>query len=116
RIASAQMSVSKKAIEDRHTPLLRPGNLMMVVRSGILRRSIPIAICDAPVAINQDIKGIVLDESVVSPTYFHLLVTGLESDLLLAWRKQGATVESLEFQFFANTYLPLPTIDEQQTI
>ena len=116
RIASAQMSVSKKAIEDGHTPLLRPGNLMMVVRSGILRRSIPIAICDAPVAINQDIKGIVLDEPVVSPTYFHLLVTGLESDLLLAWRKQGATVESLEYQLFANSYLPLPTIDEQQKI
>lgn len=116
RIASAQMSVSKKAIEDGHTPLLKPGNLMMVVRSGILRRSIPIAICDAPVTINQDIKGIVLDETVVSPSYFHLLVTGLEGSLLLAWRKQGATVESLEYQFFANSYLPLPNIHEQNEI
>ncbi|AUG53491.1 restriction endonuclease subunit S [Thalassospira marina] len=116
RIASAQMSVSKKAIEDGHTPLLKPGNLMMVVRSGILRRSIPVAICDAPVTINQDIKGIVLDENVVSPSYLQLLVTGLEGSLLLAWRKQGATVESLEYQFFANSYLPLPDIHEQNEI
>ena len=36
--------------------------------------------------------------------------------LLLEWRKEGATVESLELDLVANTQTPLPTLTEQRAI
>ena len=32
------------------------------------------------------------------------------------WRKEGATVESIEFEFLANTSIPVPPIVEQKEI
>ena len=41
---------------------------------------------------------------------------GLNALLLLAWAKQGATVESIEHTYLTETVIPLPPITEQQAI
>jgi len=43
-------------------------------------------------------------------------ITGHQNRLLLAWRKAGATVESLENEYYENFEIPVPPRDLQQAI
>jgi type I restriction enzyme S subunit len=48
--------------------------------------------------------------------WFVLLIRGSETRLLREWTKQGATVESVEHQYLANTNIPIPPLWEQVEI
>jgi type I restriction enzyme S subunit len=48
--------------------------------------------------------------------FFLRWVQGLNDELLLAWSKQGATVESIEHAYLAETVVPLPSDTEQVAI
>ena len=88
----------------------------MVVRSGILKHTIPVAINQVPVALNQDMKALSLRETECLTEFFLRWVQGLNDQLLLAWSKQGATVESIEHTYLAETFIALPPLAEQFAI
>lgn len=115
RITSTIDNITIKAIEQSSTNLLSEGALLIVVRSGILQHSIPVAINDVPVTLNQDMKAIRLDDR-LNAQYAMYVITGNQSALLLEWRKQGATVESIEHEYLANTFFPVPSLKEQDKI
>ena len=83
----------------------------MVVRSGILQRTIPVGINTIPVTINQDMKAIRCSSAAYAEL-LTLFIKGHENSLLLDWRKQGATVESIEHEYLANALIPFPPEDE----
>jgi type I restriction enzyme, S subunit len=107
--------ISKVAIENSSTRLIEPGAVLLVVRSGILRHSIPVAINIQPVALNQDMKAIVA-KSFLMPEYLASVIRGHQDALLVEWRKEGATVESIEFELLVNTISPIPPLCEQLAI
>jgi len=107
--------ITKVAIENSSTRLIEPDAVLLVVRSGILRHSIPVAINIRPVALNQDMKAIV-PNSFLMPEYLASVIRGFQEALLVEWRKEGATVESIEFELLVNTICPVPPRSEQQTI
>jgi type I restriction enzyme S subunit len=107
--------ISEEALKDSATRLIEKGAVLIVVRSGILKHSIPVAINAVPVAMNQDMKAIVLEDG-IEASYLAYLIDGCQNSLLLEWRKAGATVESLEHDYIANTILVLPQSDEQRAI
>lgn len=88
----------------------------MVIRSGILQHSIPIAINDVPVALNQDMKSFRFDAKEILPKFFLRWVQGLSHALLLAWANQGATVESIDQNLLKGTVFPIPPLEEQEAI
>lgn len=114
-ISDAEDHITERAVVESSTRLVPRGSILMVVRSGILQRTIPIACCDREVALNQDMKAL-SPKGKISPQYFILLVRGCEKALLSEWTKQGATVESIEHEFLANTRVPIPPVDEQHDI
>ena len=61
-------------------------------------------------------KSLRFDSSRIAALYFLRFVQGLNDTLLLEWSKQGATVESIEHEYLANSFLPVPPILEQTTI
>ncbi len=107
--------ITKTAIVNSSTRLVQPEAVLIVVRSGILRHSIPVAINTRPVAINQDMKALVL-EPFFKPKYLASLIRGHQNALLVEWRKEGATVESIENELLVNTPCPTPHLMEQQAI
>jgi len=115
-ISDAEDHIPDEAVANSATSIVDIGSLLLVVRSGILRRTIPIGLVQSPVAFNQDIKAILPDGKLVLPEYLHALIVGCEKRLLEKWSKIGATVESIEHEYLANTYLPFPPIDEQRSI
>lgn len=114
-IESAEECITPEGLAGSSTCLVPPGRLLMVVRSGILKHTIPVAINTVEVALNQDMKALAFDSPVTS-RFFLRWIQGLNDELLLAWSKQGATVESIEHAFLSETVVPLPSEAEQYAI
>jgi len=74
-----------------------------------------LAINTIEVALNQDMKALAFSSPVTS-RFFLRWIQGLNDELLLAWAKQGATVESIEHAYLSETVVPLPSETEQAAI
>lgn len=107
--------VTELAVKESSTNIIFEGSLMMVVRSGILQRTIPIAINTVPVTMNQDMKALLFNNKMLTE-YAAYFIIGNIPQLLLEWSKEGATVESIEHEYLANSYFPVPPKEEQEKI
>lgn len=114
-VTDTEDHITEDAVKESATRVIQPGAVLLVVRSGILRHTIPVAVNIRPVALNQDMKALV-PKTLLQSSYLKYLIIGLQRILLVTWRKEGATVESIEFEFLANTSIPLPPIVEQEDI
>ena len=114
-IEKTQDYVTDIAVKESSTNLVEKGALLMVVRSGILQRTIPIAINTVPVTLNQDMKALRFNNRMLA-TFASDYILGNVDKLLLEWSKEGATVESIEHEYLANGLFPVPPIVEQRQI
>ncbi|EKM0372451.1 restriction endonuclease subunit S [Cronobacter turicensis] len=114
-ISETQDYVTPKAVSESSTNYVEEGSLLMVVRSGILQRNIPVAINIVKVTMNQDMKALKFNER-MKAHYAAYFINGNVNSLLLEWTKEGATVESIEHDYLANGLIPVPPIDEQHLI
>ena len=112
-ISDTGCKVSKKGASELH--LLPKGSLIMVTRSGILRRTFPIAIASKPLTINQDQRGIEFYNSEMSE-YIYCCLKSFEPIILRDYRKTGTTVESIIWDKFIHIPIPLPPLAEQKRI
>lgn len=95
--------------------LVAPGAVLLVMRSGILRHSIPVATNRVSVALNQDMRGLI-PGSTIEARYLARLIDGHQQQLLNAWSKEGTTVESLESDLVGDTEIAIPPIPQQRAI
>jgi len=116
RVTDTIDHITKQAVNESATSMLPAGSVLLVVRSGILRHTIPIAVADCGVAINQDIKGLQPSSERINSLFFAYWVLGNQRTLLTLWRQQGATVESLNVDVVKVTPFPLPPLTEQTAI
>ena len=110
-ISNSIDKITAVAVKESSTSLVEPGALLMVVRSGILQRTIPIGVNSVDVTINQDMKALRFFASGFEQ-YFAYLIKGFESSWLLEWRKQGATVESIEQEYLESSLIPVPPVSD----
>jgi type I restriction enzyme S subunit len=108
-------NITEAALLNSSANLVQLGALLMVVRSGILQHSIPVAINQVPVTLNQDMKALRFEKR-MKVEYAMFLVQGNQRRLLFEWLTQGATVESVGQELLENTILPCPPISEQVQI
>ncbi|MDX7946920.1 restriction endonuclease subunit S [Aeromonas caviae] len=114
-ITDAEDKITEQAIKESSTKLVQPGAVLMVVRSGILQRTIPVGMNTIPVTMNQDMKAIRFSSAVYAE-WLSFFIKGYEDSLLLDWRKQGATVESIEHEYLANSLMLFPPEEEARSI
>jgi type I restriction enzyme S subunit len=114
-ILDTEDHISAAAVADSATKLVPPGALLMVARSGILQHSVPTAVNAVAVTLNQDMRAF-RPAAACSPRFVHYIVEGHQPLLLSLWRKEGATVESLEARLVEDTILALPGIRTQEKI
>lgn len=115
-ISDTEEFITDDGLEGSASSLVAPGAVLVVVRSGILRHTIPVAINTRAVALNQDMKAISVAQDRYRGDYLSRFIQGLNSTLLPMWLKLGATVESIEFSYMAETPLPVPPLTEQAVI
>ena len=114
-VVDTEDHITREAVRESSTSLVKPGSVLIVVRSGILKHTIPVATNDVEVALNQDLKAVTPDER-LDAHYLAYLIRGKNDILLLEWTKSGTTVESLEHDRIANTETPIPPLPEQRAI
>lgn len=114
-IEDTEDHISEAAVAASSTRLIPPGVVLVVVRSGILRHSIPVAVTAREMALNQDMRAI-MPKAGLRAEYLAAVIRGHQAELLSQWRKQGATVESIEVEYLTNTSFPVPPLDEQDRI
>ena len=115
---SAIIADSMMKITDAALPLMtiyEPGTLLIVTRSGILRRMLPIAILDKKACVNQDLKAISLYLKTIHK-YIYYVIKANEIFILKKYHKDGTTVDSINFEKFIDFQIPLPPLAEQQRI
>lgn len=114
-INDSQDKITQAAVQGSSTNFIDAGALLVVVRSGILQRTIPIAINTVPVTLNQDMKALSFVAE-INVQFAANFILGNIPPLLLEWSKEGATVESIEHEYLSSSVFPVPPYDEQLEI
>src|ERR1700733_2925645 len=96
KIDSSSDMITVEAIRGSHTNLIPINSLLMVIRSGILRHTFPVAANTTPVAINQDIKALTLAAG-FDVDFFRYQLKANSDRILTETVKSGTTVESVNF-------------------
>jgi type I restriction enzyme S subunit len=112
-IASTAMTITKAAADTMK--LYDAGTMVIVVRSGILKRLLPLSFLAVPATINQDLKALeFFDKSIADYLYF--VIKAFEPYILFELVKAVTTVDSLKFDEFQNLLIPFPPKEEQARI
>ena len=113
-LSESELKITELAAKDMtHYPA---GTLLLVVRSGILKRMLPVCILTCESTINQDIKAYRLYDLRMSD-YVYYVLKGLEYIVLNQYTKRVTTVDSLKFDEFSKQMpIPLPPLAEQRRI
>ena len=114
-IRTAEDSITIEAVARSATSLVPAGSLLVVVRSGILNRTLPVAISGAEVAVNQDIKALI-PHGAVLPKFLAAYFHASESTILHGAAKSGTTVASIDLERLKRQSVPLPPLNEQRRI
>ncbi len=107
--------ITQKAVDECRLTLFEPGTLIFCVRSGILRHTFPVAVSTLPVTINQDLRALNLMGN-VNPAFLLYYMRGMNDTIVTLYQKIGATVESIEMNWFLYFPVALPPLDEQNHI
>ena len=99
-LSDTQDKLTAIAVNESSTNYVESGALLMVVRSGILQRMIPIAINTVRVTLNQDMKALRFSLK-MNVEFAANFILGYQLPLLLEWSKEGATVESIEYEYLS---------------
>ena len=114
-ISTSQDKITLQAIEQSSTKLVPIGSVLMVVRGMILIHSVPVALTQKSVTINQDMKALIPNK-LLNSEYFLYLLKGLKDYLLDYVETSGHGTKCLRSDDFMNMPLFLPNVDEQKNI
>jgi len=106
--------ISQEAIDSSATSLIPKGAVLMVVRSGILARIVPLAVTGRELTINQDLKAL-CPKNVIKTRFFYNLLKS-KMPVLLSMVSRGATVHRLQTDQIRSLTFFLPPIAEQDQI
>ncbi len=108
--------ITQEAIDNSATGVAPSGSLLIVVRSGILARYLPISLAGRELAFNQDIKAIISDNNKLDSKYLQLFLQSNEKEIILNGVKKGPTVHSIKSGYLENILIPLPPLLDQKRI
>lgn len=112
RISDSIDHVSELAIEDGGLNIVRSGAVLIVVRGMILIHSVPVAITDVDVTINQDMKAMAPGAE-LSSDYLSLMLQGVRDAVFQYIDSSAHGTRKLEWERFELMDLPIPPHEEQ---
>jgi type I restriction enzyme, S subunit len=107
--------VTDFAVANSSTTLVAPNSILVVVRSGILKHTFPVAINRVTVCLNQDMKAI-MPADCLDEKFLYWKLKGLSNIVLTVCNKMGATVDSIEVPDLLSLLVTFPQKAEQAAI
>lgn len=115
RISDAEDHVSPDALLNSPLSLIPTGHLLVVVRGMILAHSFPVALTEAPVTINQDMKAIGCGGQIL-PGFLYWYFRGLEPIIVALADQSAHGTKKIESSALSKLPITLPPMTEQQEI
>ena len=112
-IRESQVNITQAGLANSATRLVPPNSALVVVRSGVLKHTLPVAISRAPVAINQDMKALLCSER-IHPDYVARFIKE-RSPIILQWVR-ATTADNFPIDKLKALTIPLPPLPEQRRI
>lgn len=106
--------ITYAAVGNSSAKLIDKGSVVFVVRSGILRRILPIATTNQQSTVNQDLQA--LTPFVVNTNFIYWYSVSNEHDIRKTCAKDGTTVESVESSTLKQYKFALCSTEEQNQI
>ncbi|MBK9257156.1 MAG: restriction endonuclease subunit S [Saprospiraceae bacterium] len=108
-ITTSQDKITQQAVDESSTVLIPKDSLLMVIRSGILKSKLPIAINKVAVTINQDMKAFSSKE--VTTEYLLYYFFSEERNILK--KVKGTTADNLNFDDIKKMKIKVPPLELQ---
>jgi type I restriction enzyme S subunit len=115
RQTTSTYTVTDRAVTETGLRVCPPGSVLVVVRSGILAHSLPVSVTEMPVTINQDLKAFHSEEPLMNQ-WLALFLRMTAHELLAASRRDGTTVQSVQYPLLKRTLMPVPPVEERRRI
>lgn len=94
-ISGSDEHIAEIAIEHGAASVVPRGSILIVVRSGILRHSVPVAVTVVDCVINQDLRALIPAKG-VDALFVAAQLRWRANEILATARKEGVTVDSLD--------------------
>jgi type I restriction enzyme, S subunit len=112
-ISDSQIRITQRGLDNSAARIAPSNSVLIVVRSGVLKHTVPIGLNRRPVAINQDMKALICSDS-LSPDYLaHYLKE--RSSTILSWVR-ATTADNFPVAKLRELTIPLPPLTEQREI
>lgn len=112
-IRDAEDHISEEGMEAAGLNLVPKNSILVVVRSGILKHTLPVAVTTREVTINQDVKALIPVMN-INAEYLALYLSVYGSKLLPIITKHSTTVQSINTGEFELLDIPLPNLPIQE--
>lgn len=112
-IADSQDHISEEALAESAAKLIPAHSVLIVVRSGVLKHTLPIGLSTRPVALNQDMKALICGAK-LEPRYLAYFLKSAEPTLLAFVR--GTTADNIPLDEVRNLRVPLVSLTDQGRI
>jgi type I restriction enzyme S subunit len=107
--------ITRIALDNSAAKLIPAGSLLMVIRSGILNHTFPVAISDRAAAVNQDLKTLTVHAG-ICPWYIKRFLEHRNREIVHNLVKDGTTVASVDVDRLFALRLPIAPSGEQERI
>ncbi len=114
-IGETEDKITPEAVEGSSAKYVPEGSVLMVMRSGILKHSFPVAVTDRIVTLNQDLRALTPHMD-ISPKFIVRYLALAANRVLEDCSKDGTTVDSIEVSALERLRVPLAPFGEQRRI
>jgi type I restriction enzyme S subunit len=112
-ISDSKVRITESGLANSSARLVPAGSVLVVVRSGVLKHTLPVALATAPVALNQDMRAFLPGPDIDARYLAHLLRAN--APVVLQWVR-ATTADNFPFSRLLDLPVPLPPLDEQRRI
>lgn len=110
-INNSKIKITRNAVKESSAKFIPKDSILMVIRSGILKKKLPIALSTSEVTVNQDMKAFIPDINVVNPKY--LMFFFIKAQKFLLGKVRAVTADNIEFNQIKQMDIPTPPINLQ---
>ena len=110
-LTDSQIKINQLGVDNSTARMIPINSVIMVIRSGILKHTLPVAINAVPITVNQDLKVFIPNERVLT-RFLAIQFKMHEKDILSGVR--AVTADNIEFNSLKQRELIVPPIELQQ--
>ena len=109
-VTDSQIKINRLGLDNSTAKMVPINSVIMVIRSGILKHTLPVAINAVPITVNQDLKVFIPGEHVLT-RFLAVQFKMHEKDILSGVR--AVTADNIEFDSLKQRELIVPPIELQ---